>query len=116
MKAEPYVDPYCNPYLVRGVPESQEELENSKLLGKPLFVRHLNVPYHTALGGNKSTVLPNDLFEVIAEAQETGGVLKRHLGYSTRFGVSDNADNRVEGGTIPMVQPRLSAVQHSKRV
>lgn len=114
--AEPYRDPGSNPFLVRGVPESQQELENSKILGKPLFVRHLNVPYHTALGGNKSSVLPNDLFEVIAEAEETGGVIHRNLGYSTRFGVADCADNRVPGGSIAMVQPRLSAVQHSKRV
>lgn len=114
--AEPYLDPLANPFMVRGVPESQQELENSKILGKPLFVRHLKVPYHTTLGGNKSSVLPNDLFEVIAEAEETGGITKRHLGFSTRFGVPDSADNRVPGGSIPMVQSRLSAVQHTKRV
>ena len=114
--AEPYLDPLANPFMVRGVPESQQELENSKILGKPLFVRHLKVPYHTTLGGNKSSVLPNDLFEVIAEAEETGGITKRNMGFSTRFGVPDSADNRVPGGSIPMVQPRLSAVQHTKRV
>lgn len=113
---EPYLDPGSNPFLIRGVPENQQELNDSKILQKALFVRPTKVPYHTSIGGNKSTVLPNDDFDVIAEAQETGGAIHRNLGLSARFGVSDCSDNRVVGGTIPMVPPRLSAVQHSKRV
>ena len=113
---EPYQNPASNPYLVRGVPESQQELNDSKMLQKPLFIRPTKVPYFTRTGGNKSAALPNDLFEVIAEAEETGGSAHRNLGVSTRFGVSDCSDNRVPGGTIPNVQLRLSAVQHTKRV
>lgn len=113
---EPYMDPGSNPFLVRGVPENQKELNDSKVLQKPLFVRPTKVPYFTSTGGNKSTVLPNDDFDVIAEAEETGGSIHRNLGLSVRFGVSDCSDNRVPGGTIPMVQPRLSAVKHTKRL
>ena len=115
-EGEPYMNPGSNPYLVRGVPASQQELNESKFLQKPLFIRPTKVPYFTRTGGNMSAVHPNDLFEVIAEAEETGGAVHRNLGVSTRFGVSDCSDNRVPGGNIPTVQLRLSAVQHTKRV
>lgn len=114
--SEPYADPGSNPFLIRGVPRNQEELENSKMTGKPLFVRHLDIPYHTSYGGNRSTAYPNDLFEVIADAQETGGMAQRQLGFSSRFGVSDRADNRVKDGSVAMVPHRLSAVQHARGV
>ena len=114
--AEPYADPGSNPFLIRGVPRNQEELENSKMTGKPLFVRHLDIPYYTAYGGNRSTAYPNDLFEIIADAQETGGLAQRQLGFTSRFGVSDRADNRLKDGNISYVPPRLSAVQHARGV
>lgn len=78
---EPYLDPWRNPLLQRG--------ETSSVSPK-----HDRQPFVTSVGGNKSAVLPNNIFDVIAEAEETGGVVRRHLGRSSRFGVSDNSDMR----------------------
>jgi hypothetical protein len=82
---EPYMNPGDNPLLIRGVPESQKELEHSTIMQKPCFLKPSKIPFFTRAGGNKSTVLPNDLFEVIAEAEETGGAVHRNLGYSYLF-------------------------------
>lgn len=78
---EPYVDPWKNPLLRRGESSSYS----------PTNPRQ---PFVSSVGGNKSAVLPNNIFDVIAEAEETGGVVRRHLGRSSRFGVSDNSDLR----------------------
>jgi hypothetical protein len=77
---EPYMNPGDNPLLTRGVPESQKELEHSTYMQKPFFLKPSKTPFFTRAGGNKSTVLANDLFEVIAEAEETGGAVHRNLG------------------------------------
>jgi hypothetical protein len=82
---EPYMNPGDNPLLIRGVPESQKELEHSTIMQKPCFLKPSKIPFFTRAGGNKSTVLPNDLFEVIAEAEETGGAVHRNLGISFLF-------------------------------
>ena len=79
---------------MRGVPASQEELEKSYNDGKPYFIRKLARPFYSQTAGNKSAVLPNDLFEVIAEAEVYGGVTQRHLGTSSRFGVPESGDRR----------------------
>ena len=113
---EPFMDAFANPLLVRGVPESSQEMRNSTLVQKPLFVRQLDRPFFTRSGGNKSAVLPNDLFEVIAEAEETGGTAQRNLGVSTRFGISDSCDNRLPGSTIPVPPPRVSSTMRTKRM
>ena len=89
-----YFDPYANPMLIRGIPESQKQFREIAYTRKPLFIKQLEKPFYTRVEGNKSTVLPNDLFDSIAEAQETGGVIHRNLGTSVRFGVPDNCDNR----------------------
>ena len=89
-----YFDPYANPMLMRGIPESQKQFHEIAYTRKPLFIKQLEKPFYTRAEGNKSTVLPNDLFDSIAEAQETGGVTHRNLGTSVRFGVPDNCDNR----------------------
>jgi len=89
-----YFDPYANPMLMRGVPESQKQFRESAYTRKPLFIKQLEKPFYTRVEGNKSAVMPNDLFESIAEAQETGGVTHRNLGTSVRFGVPDSCDNR----------------------
>ena len=68
-------------------------------------------PFFTRTGGNKSASQPNDLFEVMAEAQETGGVLQRHLGQSRRFGVPDNYDYRPADGTAPSLPLRASSLR-----
>ena len=113
---EPFLDAFANPLLIRGVPESQHEMLASALVQKPLFVRPLERPFFTRSGGNKSSVMPNDLFEVIADAEETGGVAQRHLGVSARFGIPDTVDNRIRGGTIPVPPPRVSSTLRTKRV
>jgi len=115
-QGEPFLDAFANPLLVRGVPESQQEMLASTLVQKPLFVRPLERPFFTRSGGNKSAVMPNDLFEIIADAEETGGAAQRHLGVSARFGIPDTVDNRVRGGTIPVPPPRVSSTLRTKRV
>jgi hypothetical protein len=82
---EPYMNPGDNPLLIRGVPESQKELEHSTYMQKPSFLKPSKTPFFTRAGGNKSTVLANDLFEVIAEAEETGGAVHRKLGIYVIF-------------------------------
>mmetsp|Transcript_9264 Transcript_9264/g.27168 ORF Transcript_9264/g.27168 Transcript_9264/m.27168 type:complete len:486 (-) Transcript_9264:1649-3106(-) len=91
-----YVDPWRNPYMIRGIPQSQAELSMDRTsLGKAPAV-----PFYTHTGGNKSAVLPNDRFDVIGEAQQSGGVTLRHqglaLGNTVRFGVPDSCDVGVE--------------------
>jgi hypothetical protein len=115
-KGEPFMDAFANPLLVRGVPESQHEMMASTVAQKPLFVRPIDRPFVSRSGGNKSAVLPNDLFEVMAEAEETGGTAQRNLGVSTRFGIPDGCDNRVPGGSIPVPPPRVSSTMRTKRM
>lgn len=115
-QGEPFMDAFANPLLVRGVPESQHEMLASTVVQKPLFIRPLDRPFVTRSGGNKSAVLPNDLFEVIAEAEVTGGAAQRNLGVSSRFGISDSCDNRIPGGTIPAPPPRVSSTMRTKRM
>ena len=89
----PFMDPWKNPYLVRGVPRSEAERRQAD--DGPLN-KHPEVPYVTAVGGNKSAVLPNDIFDVIHEAETSGGVTFRHRARSRRFGVPDSCDDRQE--------------------
>lgn len=84
---------------IRGIPTSQQQLRESVRLKKPLFSRtsHALPPFVSRTGGNKSTVLANDLFDVIADAQQFGGSAQRHLSatqHTLRFGVPDNVDKR----------------------
>jgi len=106
-----YVDPWANPMTVRGVPKDQNELLESAYHRKAFFATPPEVPFLTRTGGNNSVSQPNDLFEIIAEAQQTGGVLQRHLGNSMRFGVPDNYDYRPIDGTAPMLPPRSSSLR-----
>ena len=108
-----YIDPWNNPLLQRGVPKSQKELIESAYSRKALFACRPDVPFLSRTGGNMSNVLPTT-FDVIAEAQETGGVLKRHLGTTLRFGVPDNCDNRPQGGIIPTEPPRSSTLRQTR--
>jgi hypothetical protein len=77
---EPYTDPWMNPFNRRGERHPAPNVSN--------------IPFVSAVGGNKSTALPNNIFDVIADAEETGGSVKRHLGKSSRFGVPNNSDCR----------------------
>ena len=69
---EKYLNPWANPLLVKGVPRDTQQLMESVRTQKPLFVTHQEKPFVSRVGGNKSTVLPNDVFDTIADAQETG--------------------------------------------
>lgn len=90
----PFVDSWSNPMTIRGVPQNQDQLKESCRSGKPLFAKNFGMPFVSRTGGNKSAVLPNDLFDVIAEAEESGGSAQRHLGKTARFGLPNDADCR----------------------
>ena len=108
-----YVDPWNNPLMKRGIPSSQQELKESAFTRKALFATQPKVPFFNLSGGNMSNVAPTT-FDVIGEAQETGGVLRRHLGVTSRFGVPDNCDYRPEGGVIPTPPPRSSTLRQTR--
>lgn len=92
---EPYLDSWANPMLVKGVPQDQKQLLESARTHKALFAAPVTTPFLTRVGGNHSTALPNDVFDVVAEAQQTGGAIQRHRGTKTlRFGLPDSADAR----------------------
>lgn len=72
----PYHDPWRNPYLKRGIPLSTKDLDtSSSLLGR----RCEQKPYYTRVGGNKSCVHPNGLFDIILTAEKRGGVSPIYL-------------------------------------
>lgn len=61
------------------------------------------VHFHTSVGGNKSAVLPNDRFDVMLEAEFSGGVAQRHKHTTARFGVPDSCDVREEDDRLPPI-------------
>lgn len=90
-----------NYFVTAGVPSSQTELKKSYYDRKPYFVKKLKHPFYARTDGNKSSVFPNDIFDIIADAEECGGAVQRHLGITmgtvARFGVPNTADNRNKG-------------------
>ena len=62
----PFLDMYKNPFFMRGEPGAAEKM---KAEGK--------LPFYTTVGGNKSSVLPNGVFDVISEAEVEGGVTNK---------------------------------------
>jgi hypothetical protein len=114
----PYMDPWANPMMVKGVPKDQKQLMESTRTFKPLFTAPftpLAQPFFPRAGGNRSTALANDVFDVIAEAEETGGAAQRFRGTGTsRFGLSTNMDNRTDG-TIPKPPIRTSVIEASTK-
>jgi hypothetical protein len=115
---DPFMDAWANPIMTRGVPANQQQLQMSVSTRRPLhsLPTFNDKPFYTRTEGNKSAALPNDLFDVIADAEEFGGAAQRHLGTSTRFGLPTNADNRPpEGnGTIPVPPLRTSTVKNAR--
>jgi hypothetical protein len=89
-EGSPYLEAFQNPYLVRGIPRSQAELRQP--LSETTLGKFPSKPFYTSSGGGKSAVLPNGLFDVILEAQVSGGVTGRHKGKTARFGVPDTCD------------------------
>eukprot|EP00752_Nemacystus_decipiens_P003180 g2943.t1 len=97
----PFLDPWLNPYLVRGVPQEQAEMHRP--LKETTLGKFPEKPFHVSVGGNKSTVLPNGIFDVILEAEQTGGVVRTQNGRTRRFGVPDTCDVKdevVPGSTL----------------
>jgi hypothetical protein len=109
-----YVDANLNPLLKKGVPESQRQLLESARTQKALFDPPLERPFYSRTGGNQSSIHNNDLFDVIGDALQSGGVTNRALGTSARFGVSDNCDNRPPGGILPEPPIRASTLRVSR--
>jgi len=112
--SEPYIDANMNPLLKRGVPRDQKQLLESARSQKALFDVPLERPFYPRSGGNKSAVLPNDVFDVIGEAEETGGVTQRKFGTTTRFGVPESCDHRPLGGVLPAPPARASTLRTSR--
>ena len=98
-----YMDQWANPLLKRGVPRDQAYLLEVALsrTTAPTLNPAPERPFYISASGNKSSVLPNDLFDTIQDAEEGGGVTRRHLGNTTRYGLSENCDDRVPGGDLP---------------
>ena len=108
-----YMDRWSNPLLMRGVPTSQLQLTERAKSRTTLatFAPAPEQPFYISTSGNKSATLPNGLFDVIADALESGGVTQRHLGQSTRFGLSTNCDNRTPSSSLPMPPPKTSTLK-----
>lgn len=72
-KGTVYMDAWANPMQYRGVPTDQKQFNESILSGKPLFAPVPETPFRLTATGNRSSVLPNDLFDVMAtDAAQTG--------------------------------------------
>jgi len=112
---DPYVDANLNPLLKKGVPASQAQLLESARTQKALFNPPLERPFYSRTGGNRSSVHPNGIFDVINDAETSGGVTLRALGTSARFGVPDSCDNRPAGGNIPEPPIRASTIRVTRR-
>lgn len=110
------MDAWANPLMFRGVPKDQQQLLESAYYRKPLFISSLERPFYLRAEGNKSTALPNNTFDVIAEADETGGCVQRHIGNTARFGLSTSVDNRPTEGnsTIPPPPIRTTAFKTAR--
>lgn len=113
---DPYMESWANPMLMRGVPESTKQLMDRAQTRSslPTFVKAPETPFYLSWNGNKSSTLPNGVFDVIADAIESGGVTKRHLGTSARFGLSNNCDNRPLG-PLPAAPTRVTSLRPARR-
>lgn len=114
---DPFMDSWSNPLLKRGVPKSQKALraQAESRTTAITFHPHPKVPFYQTVSGNKNSVLPNTLFDTIADAEENGGVTRRHIAKTARFGLTNNCDNRVLGGTLPVPPIKSATLLPSKR-
>ena len=110
---DPYVDANLNPLLKKGV-ATQKQLSGSAQSQKALFAPPLEKPFVSSAGGNKSSVHPNDLFDIIGDAEESGGVLNRAMGTTSRFGLPESVDNRPPGGSAPAPPLRASTIRSNR--
>jgi len=64
----PYLDSWKNPFFKRGEPLKEGEVAPGP-----------GVPFYTSVGGNKSSVQANNIFDVILDSEMNGGVTNRKL-------------------------------------
>ena len=115
---DPYMDSWSNPLLQRGVPSNHKamlEKAHSRTTA-PTFHPHPEVPFYVSASGNKSVALSNALFDTIADAEENGGVTRRHLASTARYGLTQHTDNRVLGGTLPVPPVKSATLKPTKRL
>lgn len=114
---DPYMDQWANPLLMRGVPPSQTYMRERALSRStyPEFQPPPEQPFYLTASGNKNPVLPNNTFDTIADAEESGGVTRRHLATTTRLGLPERCDNRVNGGELPAPPNKTAALMPTKR-
>lgn len=115
---DPYMDQWSNPLLMRGIPKSQEDLRERALSRStcPTYSgEKIEKPFYLSVSGNKNSVLPNTLFDTIADAEESGGVTRRHLSNTTRYGLPDRCDDRTFGGELPAPPMKTELLKPSKR-
>jgi hypothetical protein len=114
---DPFMDTWSNPLLQRGIPTSQRAMitKARSRTTAITFHPHPQVPFYQSVSGNKNSVLPNTLFDTIADAEENGGVTRRHMATTARFGLTQNCDNRVLGGTLPVPPIKSATLVPAKR-
>lgn len=114
---DPYMDGWSNPMMKRGIPKNQKAMITKAHSRTTAISYHPDpaVPFYQSVSGNKNVVLPNNLFDTIAEAEENGGVTRRHIAKTARFGLAQSCDNRVLGGTLPVPPIKSATLMPSKR-
>mmetsp|Transcript_97 Transcript_97/g.207 ORF Transcript_97/g.207 Transcript_97/m.207 type:complete len:443 (+) Transcript_97:157-1485(+) len=114
---DPYMDGWSNPMMKRGIPKNQKAMIAQAHSRTTAVNFHPDpvIPFHQTVSGNKSVVLPNNLFDTIADAEENGGVTRRHVAKTARFGLTKNCDNRVLGGTLPVPPIKSATLLPTKR-
>ena len=114
---DPFMDGWSNPMMKRGVPKNQKSMISKAHSRTTAISYHPDpvVPFYQSVSGNKNVVLPNTLFDTIAEAEENGGVTRRHIAKTARFGLTQNCDNRVLGGTLPVPPIKSATLLPTKR-
>jgi hypothetical protein len=114
---DPFMDAWSNPLLKRGIPKNQKAMitQAESRTTAISFHPEPRVPFYQTVSGNKNSVLPNTLFDTIADAEENGGVTRRHIAKTARFGLTANCDNRVLGGTLPVPPVKSATLLPSKR-
>jgi hypothetical protein len=119
---DPFMDAWSNPLLMRGIPKNQQDLiERAHSRSTcPTFSGERDdkgQPFYLSVSGNKNPVLPNTLFDTIHEAEESGGVTRRHLTLTStsRYGLSERCDARFAGGDLPAPPQQDATLRPSKR-
>jgi hypothetical protein len=115
---DPFMDAWSNPLLMRGIPKNQQDMidrAHSRSTCPTYSGEREEKPFYLSVSGNKNPVLPNTLFDTIHEAEESGGVTRRHLTSTSRYGLSERCDARFTGGDLPAPPQQDATLRPSKR-